>query len=116
MKVARPVRRAAWGNGSAAMPVPRPRPTQLAFLITVVVTDTTADSGCHASEAAGPPPFLPDPRVPIRLTLAEARHLLAALVIQPVRGAPHILRWSTWRRLHQAAARAHHYKRRNVDP
>ena len=29
MRAARPVRRAAWGNGSGAIPAPRPRPTQL---------------------------------------------------------------------------------------
>ena len=28
-RVARPVRRAAWGNGSGVIPIPRPRPTQL---------------------------------------------------------------------------------------
>jgi len=88
----------------------------LAFLITVVATDTTAGSHSHSSDPAGPRPFLPDPRVPIRLTVAEARHLFATLLIPPVRDALHILQWSTWRRLHQAAARAYHYKRRNGDP
>jgi len=29
VRAARPVRRAAWGNGSGAIPAPRPRPTQL---------------------------------------------------------------------------------------
>jgi SRSO17 transposase len=84
----------------------------LAFLITIVAADTSAPP----NDPAGPRPFLPDPRVPIRLTLAEARHLLATLIIEPVSDALHILRWSTWRRLHQAAARAYHYKRRSVDP
>ncbi len=88
----------------------------LAFLITVVTSDTSAGSHDQPSEPAGPRPFLPDPCAPIRLTLAEARHLLATLVIQPVRDALHILKWSTWRRLHQASARAHHYRRRSGDP
>lgn len=87
----------------------------LAFLITIVATDTSAAHPAP-NDPAGPRPFLPDPRVPIRLTLAEARHLLATLIIEPVSDALHILRWSTWRRLHQAAARAYHYKRRSVDP
>ncbi len=87
----------------------------LAFLNTIVATDTSAAHPAP-NDPAGPRPFLPDPRVPIRLTLAEARHLLATLIIEPVSDALHILRWSTWRRLHQAAARAYHYKRRSVDP
>ena len=88
----------------------------LAFLITIVTTDTPAGNHDHACDPVGPPPLLPDPSVPIRRTLAEARHLLATLIIQPVRDTPHILKWSAWRRLHQASARAHHYRRRTRDP
>src|SRR5512135_3081664 len=88
----------------------------LAFLITIVATDASADSHDQPHDPAGPRPFPPNPSVPIRLTLAEARHLLATLIIEPVRDALHILRWSTWRRLHQASARAHHYRRRTIDP
>jgi SRSO17 transposase len=84
----------------------------LAFLVTV----TAADGAQVSHESTGPRPFLPDPRQPIAVTVAEARRLLAALVFHPVRDATHILRWSSWRRLHQAAARYHHYRRRIVDP
>ena len=84
----------------------------LAFLVTVAVPNDTRPP----TEAAGPRPFLPNPRKPIPLTVAETRRLLATLVIQPVRDATHILLWSNWRRLHQATARYHHYKRRIADP
>jgi SRSO17 transposase len=46
----------------------------------------------------------------IPLTRNEIRRLLTAL-ISTIRNAAHILRWSTWRRRHQAQARAAHYKR-----
>jgi hypothetical protein len=52
-----------------------------------------------------PPPGL------VRLTCNELQHLLAALVIQPVADATHRLRWSLWRRQHQARARTCHYRR-----
>ena len=51
MRAARPVRRAAWGNGSGAIPAPRPRPTQLvavcgeqlALVVGVHVLDSARD-------------------------------------------------------------------------
>ena len=86
----------------------------LAFLVSIAVTDTSVPTA--APDVTGPRPFLPDPRIPIRLTVAEARHLIAALITEPVRDTIHMLRWSTWRRLHQSCARAHHYKTRGTDP
>ena len=86
----------------------------LAFLVSIAVTDTSAPTA--VPDVTGPRPFLPDPRIPIRLTVAEARHLIAALITEPVRDTIHMLRWSTWRRLHQSCARAHHYKTRGTDP
>jgi SRSO17 transposase len=86
----------------------------LAFLVSIAVTDTSVPTA--VPDVTGPRPFLPDPRIPIRLTVAEARHLIAALITEPVRDTIHMLRWSTWRRLHQSCARAHHYKTRGTDP
>jgi hypothetical protein len=49
------------------------------------------------------------------LTVSEIRRLLCRLVVQ---GRPErweeVLRWSVWRRRHQAVARRCHYKRRGV--
>ncbi|MFB7127244.1 IS701 family transposase [Kitasatospora sp. NPDC056273] len=45
------------------------------------------------------------------LTCSEIRHLFAAFVTQPARDLAHRLRWSDWRRRHQARARASHYRR-----
>jgi hypothetical protein len=47
----------------------------------------------------------------IRLTRNEIRRLLAA-AIAPVHRIEHVIRWSTWRRQHQARARISHYARR----
>src|SRR6266540_5337131 len=68
-----------------------------AFLVVAAVTEHTR----HPP----PPPGL------IRLTCNELQHLFAALVIQPVADAAHRLRWSLWRRRHQARARTCHYRR-----
>ncbi|BBC94993.1 IS701 family transposase [Streptomyces rochei] len=46
----------------------------------------------------------------ILLTGNEIQHLFAAL-ISPVHDLAHRLRWSHWRRRHQARARACHYQR-----
>ncbi len=48
----------------------------------------------------------------IRLTINEIRRLMNALLIQPIRDLAHRLRWSQWRRRHQARARRAHYARR----
>ena len=50
----------------------------------------------------------PDGLIP--LTGNEIQHLFAAL-ISPVHDLPHRLRWSHWRRRHQARARQCHYRR-----
>jgi SRSO17 transposase len=54
----------------------------------------------------------PDPDAGlIALTRNEIRRLLAALTA-PIRHPRNVLHWSTWRRRHQARARASHYRRR----
>jgi SRSO17 transposase len=58
----------------------------------------------------------PPPSGLIALTCNEIQHLFAALVIRPVRDALHRLRWSAWRRRHQARARACHYQRQAAEP
>ncbi|MFG2915968.1 IS701 family transposase [Kitasatospora sp. NPDC048298] len=45
------------------------------------------------------------------LTCNEIQRLFAALLAQPVRDLAHRLRWSAWRRLHQARSRTSHYQR-----
>ena len=52
------------------------------------------------------------PRTPIRLSCAEIRRLFWQLVLAVERSVAAILRWSTWRRWHQAWARYYHYRRR----
>ncbi|WP_431948333.1 hypothetical protein [Micromonospora marina] len=47
----------------------------------------------------------------IPLTVNELRHLFDALVIEPSRRHTDQLKWSIWRRRHQARARASHYAR-----
>ncbi|MFD8968926.1 IS701 family transposase [Streptomyces sp. NPDC059568] len=51
----------------------------------------------------------PDELIP--LTCNEIQRLFTALIVQPVRELAHRLRWSTWRRRHQARARHSHYSR-----
>jgi len=85
----------------------------LAFLVTV----TAAENHPPETDAPpGPQPIIPDPCRLIALSVAETRRLLAHFIIQPVRDTVHVLRWSTWRRQHQALAQSHHYKRRLIDP
>jgi transposase len=48
----------------------------------------------------------------VRLSCAEIRHLFWQLVLVVERSATAILRWSWWRRWHQAWARYYHYCRR----
>ncbi|ARF81950.1 IS701 family transposase [Kitasatospora aureofaciens] len=54
--------------------------------------------------ATRPPGFVP-------LTCSEIRRLFAAFITPPIRNLAHRLRWSDWRRRHQARARTSHYRR-----
>ena len=67
-----------------------------AFLVVAALTEHTQHP---------PPPAL------IPLTCNEIQHLFAALVARPVQDLSHRLRWSAWRRRHQARARTCHYRR-----
>ncbi|GAA3162914.1 hypothetical protein GCM10010486_31590 [Nonomuraea roseoviolacea subsp. carminata] len=49
----------------------------------------------------------------IPLTLPEIRRLLTTLVLTTHRSITDILRWSDWRRRHQASTRRCHYQRRS---
>jgi SRSO17 transposase len=53
----------------------------------------------------------PPPSGLIPLTCNEVQHLFAALVACPAEALGHRLRWSAWRRRHQARARTCHYQR-----
>ncbi|TMR01829.1 IS701 family transposase [Nonomuraea turkmeniaca] len=65
-----------------------------------------------AAIAAAQPPGTNDDRIP--LTLPEIRRLLAALILGTTHTITDILRWSDWRRRHQATARHCHYQRRSA--
>jgi hypothetical protein len=67
-----------------------------AFLVVAALTDRTHHP---------PPPEL------IPLTCNELQHLFAALLARPSGDRDHRLRWSLWRRRHQARARTCHYRR-----
>jgi hypothetical protein len=54
----------------------------------------------------------PPPTGLIGLTCNEIQHLFAALVAVPLADPRHRLRWSLWRRQHQARARTCRYRRR----
>jgi SRSO17 transposase len=56
----------------------------------------------------------PPPTGLISLTCNEIQRLFAALVIRPAADAGHRLRWSLWRRRHQARARTCHYRRQTA--
>jgi hypothetical protein len=66
------------------------------FLVVAAVTDHTRH---------------PPPLGLIPLTCNEIQHLFAALACQSASDHRHRLRWSWWRRRHQARARACHYRR-----
>ncbi|GGW72558.1 transposase [Streptomyces xantholiticus] len=51
----------------------------------------------------------PSPDGLIPLTCNEIQHLFTTLMVQPAHGPAHRLRWSDWRRRHQARARNGHY-------
>jgi hypothetical protein len=58
----------------------------------------------------------PPPSALIGLTCNEAQHLFATLLTRPAGDLGHRLRWSLWRRRHQARARACHYHRQANGP
>jgi SRSO17 transposase len=53
----------------------------------------------------------PPPSGLIVMTCNELQHLFAALAARPIGDLAHRLRWSLWRRRHQARARSCHYRR-----
>lgn len=53
----------------------------------------------------------PAPHGLIPLTCNEIQCLFTTLVVRPVHDVAHRLRWSAWRRRHQARAQASHYRR-----
>jgi hypothetical protein len=55
-------------------------------------------------------------REPIDLTAPEVRRLVGALFGPPTTSLSMLLRWSGWRRSHQASARRSHYRRRLDTP
>src|SRR5215207_789705 len=67
-----------------------------AFLVVAALTDQARD---------------PAPSGLIMLTCNEVQHLFATLAARPTRDLGHRLRWSVWRRRHQARARTCHYRR-----
>jgi SRSO17 transposase len=58
----------------------------------------------------------PPPAGLIPLTCNELQHLFAALLARPAADPAHRLRWSAWRRRHQARARTSHYRRQANRP
>jgi SRSO17 transposase len=58
----------------------------------------------------------PPPAGLISLTCNEVQHLFATLVARPASDLGHRLRWSLWRRRHQARARTCHYQRQANRP
>lgn len=64
---------------------------------------------CTTQTAAADKPEHPDM---IRLTVNEIRRLINVFLIRPTRSIAYRLRWSHWRRRHQARAKRAHYTRR----
>jgi hypothetical protein len=56
--------------------------------------------------------FLPELGELIPLTLPEVRRLVYRLVVRILAPPEAVLRWSRWRRLHQARAQRSHSRRR----
>ena len=76
--------------------------TTLALAALAVLAICAADAADHNPADTGL----------INLTVNEIRRLINALVLRPIRDLAHHLRWSDWRRRHQARARQAHYTRR----
>ena len=72
----------------------------LAMIAHAFLAVTTASERLHHPE--------PDDLNP--LTCNEVQHLFATLIARPVHETTHRIRWSHWRRRHQARARRSHYR------
>jgi hypothetical protein len=75
-----------------------------AFLSVMAATRTVPP----ASQTSDPVPLIP-------LTRNEIRRLFSTILSTPIRDIGHRLRWSRWRRHHQARARTSHYRRQTAD-
>lgn len=84
----------------------------LAMLALAFLTAVAASS---APERPAQPAHLTRAHPPVKLTVPEIRHLLAAVFSPPAVSAAKLLHWSDWRRQHQATARRSHYRRRSGD-
>jgi SRSO17 transposase len=76
----------------------------LAHAFLAVTTSLERREHAPADDRTGPDGLIP-------LTCNEIQHLFTTLAAQPVLEIAHHLRWSTWRRRHQARARHSHYQR-----
>ncbi|WP_434971569.1 IS701 family transposase [Micromonospora peucetia] len=76
--------------------------TTLALAALAVLAICAADAADHNPADTGL----------IKLTVNEVRRLINACIIRPISNLAHRLRWSQWRRQHQARARQAHYTRR----
>ncbi|WP_422774735.1 IS701 family transposase [Plantactinospora sp. WMMC1484] len=79
--------------------------TTLALAALAVLTICAADAATGEADD-------PTDTALIKLTVNEIRRLINTLIIRPIRDLAHRLRWSHWRRRHQARARRAHYTRR----
>lgn len=85
-------------------------------MIALAACAVTAAAMRHTSNTLAPPPTSPydappdDPGL-IPLTVAEVKRL-TNLITQTGRALAHHLRWSWWRRRHQARARWFHHRTR----
>jgi hypothetical protein len=77
--------------------------TTLAMLAHAFLTVATASERDHTT---------PTPTDLIELTVAEFRRLFTALLLATTHTIETLLRWSRWRRQHQARAKTSHYRRR----
>ncbi|MFJ9417597.1 hypothetical protein ACIRPT_25980 [Streptomyces sp. NPDC101227] len=77
----------------------------LAMLAYAFLAVVRADEGAR---------HVPDDLIP--LTCSEIARLFITLIAQRVHDTAHRLRWSHWRRRHQARSRASHYRRQAAAP
>lgn len=80
--------------------------TILAMLAHAFLTITAA--GCRRDQSDDP--------ILLPITVNETRRLFIAIINLPAVTLDHVLRWSSWRRRHQAQARTSHYRRRDHQP